>query len=73
MPLKDISHFVQRVRDRAFELECKSVCCPQCVMTAVKETVGGVTDETIKLGHGLSGGSLWGWVPVTQRLVDCSP
>ncbi len=41
---------------RAFELDAKYGCCPQCVLTAVKETLGGVSDETIKASHGLSGG-----------------
>ncbi len=54
--MSDMSHLAQRAHDRAFELECKYGCCPQCVLTAVKETVGGVTDETIKASHGLSGG-----------------
>jgi C_GCAxxG_C_C family probable redox protein len=31
-------------------------CCPQCVLAAVKETGGRVSDETIKASHGLSGG-----------------
>jgi C_GCAxxG_C_C family probable redox protein len=31
-------------------------CCPQCVLAAVQETVGGVTPEVIKASHGLSGG-----------------
>lgn len=31
-------------------------CCPQCVLAAVQETVGGISDETIKASHGLSGG-----------------
>jgi C_GCAxxG_C_C family probable redox protein len=46
----------QQAYDLAFDLELKYGCCPQCVLTAVKETVGGVTDETIKASHGLSGG-----------------
>ena len=41
---------------RAYELDAKYGCCPQCVLTAVKETLGGVSDETIKASHGLSGG-----------------
>lgn len=41
---------------RAFELDIKYGCCPQCVLTAVKETVGYVTDETIQSSHALSGG-----------------
>jgi C_GCAxxG_C_C family probable redox protein len=46
----------QKAYDIAFDLEFNHGCCPQCVLTAVKETVGGVTDETIKASHGLSGG-----------------
>ncbi|MBI5164578.1 MAG: C_GCAxxG_C_C family protein [Magnetospirillum sp.] len=42
---------------RAFEMELAYGCCPQCVLAAVKETAGaGITDETIKASHGLSGG-----------------
>lgn len=41
---------------KAFELENKYGCCPQCILTAIKETVDNVTDETIKASHGLSGG-----------------
>lgn len=41
---------------KAFEYDVKYGCCPQCVLTAVKETVGYVSDETIKASHGLSGG-----------------
>ncbi|MCP4696970.1 MAG: C_GCAxxG_C_C family protein [Gammaproteobacteria bacterium] len=40
----------------ACDYELKYGCCPQCVLTTVKETVGLVTDETIKASHGLSGG-----------------
>jgi C_GCAxxG_C_C family probable redox protein len=47
---------VAQAQRLAFELELKYGCCPQCVLTAVKETVGGVSDETIKASHGLSGG-----------------
>lgn len=31
--------------------------CPQCVLMAVKETIGFVTDDLIKASHTLSGGS----------------
>lgn len=41
---------------RAFDLDAKYGCCPQCVLTAVKETTGAVTDDLIKASHGLSGG-----------------
>ncbi len=40
----------------AFDLDIKYGCCPQCVLTAVKETTGLVSDETIQVSHGLSGG-----------------
>lgn len=40
----------------AFDYELKYGCCPQCVLTTVKETVGHVTDDVIKAAHGLSGG-----------------
>lgn len=39
-----------------FDLDKKYGCCPQCVLTALKQTVGGISDETIKASHGLSGG-----------------
>jgi C_GCAxxG_C_C family probable redox protein len=52
----EMTELEQKAHDLAFDLELKYGCCPQCVLTAVKETVGGVTDETIKASHGLSGG-----------------
>jgi C_GCAxxG_C_C family probable redox protein len=54
--MKERSELIQKAYDLAFDLETKYGCCPQCVLTAVKETIGGVTDETIKASHGLSGG-----------------
>ncbi len=45
-----------KAADLAYELESRYGCCPQCVLTALKETVGNVTDDTIKASHGLSGG-----------------
>jgi C_GCAxxG_C_C family probable redox protein len=42
--------------ERAYELDAKYGCCPQCVLTALNETLGGVTDDVIKASHGLSGG-----------------
>ncbi len=41
---------------RAYALDAKFGCCPQCVLTAVKEATGEVSDDLIKAGHGLSGG-----------------
>jgi len=40
----------------AFHYELRFGCCPQCVLATIQETVGLVTDETIKASHGLSGG-----------------
>lgn len=40
----------------AFDYELNFGCCPQCVLAAVKETVGLISDDTIKASHGLSGG-----------------
>lgn len=40
----------------AFDYELQFGCCPQCVLTTIKETIGYVTDDTIKASHGLSGG-----------------
>lgn len=45
-----------RAYEIAYDLDAKYGCCPQCVLTAVKETLGGVSDEAIKASHGLSGG-----------------
>jgi C_GCAxxG_C_C family probable redox protein len=39
---------------RRYEVEYGS--CPQCVLLAIQETVGGVDDATIKAVHGLAGG-----------------
>jgi C_GCAxxG_C_C family probable redox protein len=52
----DGEQLAARAYDRAFELDAKYGCCPQCVLAAIKEIVGGVSDETIKASHGLSGG-----------------
>ncbi len=31
-------------------------CCPQCVLAAVQETIGGIDDSVIKAAHALAGG-----------------
>ena len=53
---KQNSSLADQAYDRAFDLDIKYGCCPQCVLTAVKESVGYVTDETIQSSHALSGG-----------------
>ena len=46
--------------DQAYETavcyELDYGCCPQCVLSAIQETVGLVDDQTIKAAHGLAGG-----------------
>ena len=39
---------------RQYELDYGS--CPQCILKAIQETVGGIDDATIKAAHGLAGG-----------------
>ena len=41
-------------RAKQYELDYGS--CPQCVLAAIQETVGGIDDATIKAVHGLAGG-----------------
>lgn len=52
----DKEDLARKAYDRAFQLEFDYGCCPQCVLTAVNEVLGGVSDDTIKASHGLSGG-----------------
>lgn len=53
----------------ALKYEFDYGCCPQCVLAAVQETVGLVTDETIKASHGLSGGGGLSGVGLCGSLV----
>jgi len=50
----------QALAEEAYETavcyELDHGCCPQCVLSAVQETVGIIDDQTIKASHGLSGG-----------------
>jgi C_GCAxxG_C_C family probable redox protein len=41
---------------KAREYELRFGSCPQCILRAVQETVGGIDDATIKAAHGLAGG-----------------
>ncbi len=56
MDTRLIKNVSKKAYDIAFDLDVKYGCCPQCVLTAVKETTGLVNDETIQCSHGLSGG-----------------
>jgi C_GCAxxG_C_C family probable redox protein len=56
MSAEDRQELAEQAYNRAFELDVKYGCCPQCVLTAVKEATGEVSDDVIKASHGLSGG-----------------
>jgi len=55
-PNADKETLAKSAYETAFNYELKYGCCAQCVLASVKETVGMVTDETIKAGHGFTGG-----------------
>ncbi len=40
----------------AYDYDLKYGCCPQCVLAAVQETVGGIDNTVIMAAHALSGG-----------------
>lgn len=46
----------QEAAERARRYEFDFGACPQCVLAAIQETVGGIDDATIKAVHGLAGG-----------------
>ncbi|MEA3290722.1 MAG: C-GCAxxG-C-C family protein [Pseudomonadota bacterium] len=54
--MPDKTEIAEKAAGLAKRYEFDYGCCPQCVLAAVQETVGGVSDETIKASHGLSGG-----------------
>ena len=56
MTAEDKQAMIQKACQLALDYEKQYGCCPQCVLAAIKETAGIVTDDVIKAGHGLSGG-----------------
>jgi len=56
MTARNKTEIAEEAYKLAFDYELEFGCCPQCVLTTVKETVGFVTDDVIKASHGLSGG-----------------
>lgn len=40
----------------AYEYDGKFGCCPQCVIAAVQETLGGISDDVFKAAYPLAGG-----------------
>lgn len=56
MSTDDTLTLAQEAYGKALQYELDYGCCPQCVLAAVQETVGGIDDSVIKASHGLSGG-----------------
>lgn len=56
MSTDDKAALAQQAYDKALKYELDYGCCPQCVLSAVQETVGVIDDSVIKASHGLSGG-----------------
>lgn len=56
----DMSADKEALANEAYRLardyELKFGSCPQCILAAIQETVGGIDDATIKAAHGLAGG-----------------
>jgi C_GCAxxG_C_C family probable redox protein len=48
--------FAEAAYQKAYEYELNYGSCPQCILRAIQETVGGIDDATIKAAHGLAGG-----------------
>ncbi len=56
MDTDDKQTLAQRAYDKALKYDLDYGCCPQCVLSAIQETVGVIDDSVIKASHGLSGG-----------------
>ena len=52
----DRKEILDRVYARAFEYEQKHGSCPQCVLAAVHDLFGIVSDDVFRAGHALAGG-----------------
>lgn len=56
IPVANSKEILERVYSRAFEYEQKYGSCPQCVLAAVQDVVGIVSNEVFRAGHALAGG-----------------
>jgi C_GCAxxG_C_C family probable redox protein len=56
MEKEKIQELAEKAYQLAYDYDLQFGCCPQCVLAAVKETIGIVTDELITASHTLSGG-----------------
>ncbi len=54
--MKNKQELAEKAYQLAYDYDLKFGCCPQCVLLAVKETIGIVSDDIIKAAHPLSGG-----------------
>ncbi len=56
MTESDKASVAEQAAEKARRYEFDYGSCPQCVLCAIQETVGGIDDATIKAVHGLAGG-----------------
>jgi C_GCAxxG_C_C family probable redox protein len=52
----DTNQIIRRVHDRAFEYEQKYGSCPQCVLGAIQDELGIITDDVFRAAYALGGG-----------------
>lgn len=52
----DKAELAEAAYRKARDYELKFGSCPQCILAAIQETLGGIDDATIKAAHGLAGG-----------------
>src|SRR6266581_1808906 len=55
MDTEDKKALAEQAYRKAADYEQRYGSCPQCILRAVQETVGGIDDATIKAAHGLAG------------------
>lgn len=56
MSPEETATLAEQAYAKALKYELDYGCCPQCVLSAVQETIGVIDDSVIKASHGLSGG-----------------
>ncbi|MDP8233119.1 MAG: C-GCAxxG-C-C family (seleno)protein [Candidatus Zophobacter franzmannii] len=56
MEKKEKLELAEKAYKIAYDYDLKYSCCPQCVLAAVQETVGGIDNAVITASHSLAGG-----------------
>lgn len=56
MEREKIQELAEKAYQLAYDYDLQYGCCPQCVLAAVKETIGIVSDDLITASHTFSGG-----------------